>query len=102
MRVQYADDAEDDEPLTYDIVEFVNNAMIAPKHVVDLAADVNETSVGHEQSEFKMSERGELLTVELKKTARPEMWAKTKEPLMKASTRSTTQCATFMMCRNTK
>ena len=41
VRVQYADDAEDDEPLIYDIVEFVNNTMIVPKHVVDLAADVN-------------------------------------------------------------
>ena len=75
--MQYFDDGPDDEPLVYDIRDFLHNAMPAPIHTVDLAVeDTVQSSVRQEQPEFEMPERGELLSLELKRTAKSEMWLK--------------------------
>ena len=64
--MQYLDDTEDDEPLTYDISSFVASAAPARSHVVELTDEV-QSSVSYEQSVFVMKERGELLPLQKKK-----------------------------------
>ena len=75
VTVQYLDDKEDDDPLTYGIPCFVASADLAPSHFVDLTGHV-ETAVSHEQSVFVMQERGELLPLQKKKVSDPTKWAK--------------------------
>ena len=67
VRVKYFEDKEEEEPCTYDILEFIANAAPAPCHV-DLTRDVG-ASVSREQPVFEMPERPELLPVQLKKKA---------------------------------
>ena len=67
VRVKYFEDKEEEEPCTYDILEFIANAAPAPCHL-DLTRDVG-ASVSREQPVFEMPERPELLPVQLKKKA---------------------------------
>ena len=58
--VEYLDDKEDDEHLTYDIVYLVVSAAPSSCHVVDLHDNI-QSSVSRDQSVFVMKERDELI-----------------------------------------
>ena len=73
VKVQYVDDGEDDEPLTYDIVDFIHSADPAPCHIVDLS-DQTETAVSLEQPKFEMQERAELTPLQKRKVSDPKSW----------------------------
>ena len=80
VTVEYLDDEEENESLTYDISCFVASATPAPSHVIDLTENV-QSSVSHEQSVFVMKERVELLPLQKKKVFDPSKWIKNQRKL---------------------
>ena len=75
VTVQYFDDKEDDEPITYDISAFLTSPDPTPCHVIELTVNI-QSVVGHEQPVFVMKEREELLPLQKKKVSDPCKWSK--------------------------
>ena len=75
VRVEYADDMDDDDPIEYTVREFLVNAAPAPVHVRPVADDV-ASSVILEQSVFVPKEREELIPLQRKRISQPKTWKK--------------------------
>ena len=75
--VEYFDD-KDEEPIQYNIVDFIGAADPAPCHVIEIVADAETTNdaVGFEQPAFQPQERGELLPLQRRHFVSPQLWKK--------------------------
>ena len=82
--VEYFDD-KDEEPIQYNIVDFIGAADPAPCHVIEIVADAETTNdaVGFEQPAFQPQERGELLPLQRRHFASPQLWKKINVSSMK-------------------
>ena len=75
ITVRYFDDSDDDEPIVYDVHDFITSADPAPVHINLVSGEVDfDFHVGRDQPDFEPQKRGEILPLLRKHVSDPKTW----------------------------